>query len=66
MAHGDITMQMLNKLSNAETASRLPRELIPEMRRILYLGYRNIVIAAIVLIVISLIIVVPLSLRHRS
>jgi competence protein ComGC len=36
------------------------------MRRILYLGYRNIVIAAIVLIVISLIVVVPLSLRHRT
>ncbi|WP_283587203.1 MFS transporter [Limosilactobacillus viscerum] len=65
LSHGDITMRMLNKLSNAETANQLPARLIPEMRRILYTGYRDIVIAAIILIVISLIIVVPLSFRHR-
>ena len=61
--HGDITMRMLNKLSNAETANQLPHALVPTMRQILYSGYRNIVIAAVVLIVLSLLIVVPLALR---
>ena len=64
-AHGDITMRMLNKLSNAETASQLPARLITPMRRILYLGYRNIVIAAVILIVISLVVVVPLAFKRH-
>lgn len=64
-SHGDITMRMLNKLSNAETASQLPSGLIPAMRRILYSGYRDIIVAAIVLIIISLLIVVPLAFRHH-
>ena len=63
--HGDITMRMLNKLSNAETANQLPHALVPTMRQILYSGYRNIVIAAVVLIVLSLLIVVPLALRSH-
>lgn len=64
-SHGAITMRMLNKLSNAATASRLPASLVPQMRRILYAGYRDIVIAALVLIVISLAVVVPLALKRR-
>ncbi len=64
-AHGDITMRMLNKLSNAETASQLPARLITPMRRILYLGYRNIVIAAVILIVVSLVVVVPLAFKRH-
>lgn len=58
-------MRMLNKLSNAETANQLPHALVPTMRQILYSGYRNIVIAAVVLIVLSLLIVVPLALRSH-
>ncbi|WP_267200802.1 MFS transporter [Limosilactobacillus kribbianus] len=63
--HHGITMTMLNKLSNAETADTLPRALVPTMRNILYSGYRDIVIGAIVLIVISLLIVIPLGWRHH-
>ncbi|MGM9906592.1 MFS transporter [Limosilactobacillus sp.] len=63
-SHG-ITMTMLNKLSNAETADTLPKALIPTMRHILYSGYRDIVIAAIILIAISLLIVIPLGWRHH-
>lgn len=63
-SHG-ITMNMLNKLSNAETADTLPKALVPTMRHILYSGYRDIVIAAIILIVISLLIVIPLGWRHH-
>lgn len=63
-SHG-ITMNMLNKLSNAETAGALPKALVPTMRGILYNGYRDIIIAAIVLIVISLLIVIPLGWKHH-
>lgn len=63
-SHG-ITMNMLNKLSNAETADTLPKALVPTMRHILYSGYRDIVIAAIILIVISLLIVIPLGWRYH-
>lgn len=63
-SHG-ITMTMLNKLSNAETAGSLPKALVPTMRNILYNGYRDIIIAAIILIVISLLIVVPLGWKHH-
>ncbi|MCH3921305.1 MFS transporter [Limosilactobacillus sp.] len=63
--HHGITMTMLNKLSNAETADTLPRALVPTMRNILYSGYRDIVIGAIVLIVISLLIVIPLGWHHH-
>lgn len=63
--HHGITMTMLNKLSNAETADTLPKALVPTMRNILYSGYRDIVIGAIVLIVISLLIVIPLGWRHH-
>ncbi|HJA27386.1 MAG TPA: MFS transporter [Candidatus Limosilactobacillus intestinigallinarum] len=63
-SHG-ITMTMLNKLSNAETAGSLPKALVPTMRNILYNGYRDIIIAAIILIVVSLLIVVPLGWKHH-
>ena len=63
-SHG-ITMTMLNNLSNAETAGSLPKALVPTMRNILYNGYRDIIIAAIILIVISLLIVVPLGWKHH-
>ncbi|WP_373841604.1 MFS transporter [Limosilactobacillus sp.] len=63
--HHGITMTMLNKLSNAATASQLPHSLVPTMRTILYSGYRDIVITAIVLIIISLLIVIPLGWRHH-
>ena len=64
-SHGDITLRMLNKLSNAETANQLPAALVPSMRQILYGGYRNIVIAALALIVAALLIVFPLALRSH-
>lgn len=63
-SHG-ITMTMLNKLSNAETAGSLPKALVPTMRDILYNGYRDIIIAAIILIIIALLIVVPLGWKHH-
>ncbi len=64
--HHGITMGMLNKLSNAKTASSLPASLLPEMRHILYSGYRNIVITALTLITISLVMVIVMWVRNRK
>lgn len=63
--HHGITLRMLNQLSNAKTAVNLPKSLLPMMREILYQGYRNIIWAAVVLIVVSLVIVVPLGWQHH-
>ena len=63
--HHGITLRMLNQLSNAKTAVNLPKSLLPMMRGILYQGYRNIIWAAVVLIVVSLVIVVPLGWQHH-
>ncbi|HJA46598.1 MAG TPA: MFS transporter [Candidatus Limosilactobacillus excrementigallinarum] len=63
--HHGITLRMLNQLSNAKTAVDLPKSLLPMMRGILYQGYRNIIWAAVVLIVVSLVIVVPLGWQHH-
>lgn len=62
--HG-ITLQMLNKLSNAQTASQLPGSLVPIMRKILYSGYHAIIIAALILIIISLLIAIPLAVQNK-
>lgn len=63
--HHGITLRMLNQLSNAKTAVNLPKSLLPMMRGILYQGYRNIIWAAVVLIIVSLVIVVPLGWQHH-
>lgn len=63
--HHGITLRMLNKLSNAQTASSLPDKLLPTMRTILYNGYRDIIIAAVILIVIALILVVVLGWQNH-
>ncbi|KRL28042.1 MFS family major facilitator transporter [Limosilactobacillus frumenti DSM 13145] len=64
-AHYHITMGMLNQLSNARTASHLPTVLLPEMRQILYSGYHNIVVTALVLIIIALILVLTMAVKSR-
>ena len=63
--HHGITLRMLNKLSNAQTASSLPDKLLPTLRMILYNGYRDIIIAAVILIVIALILVVVLGWQNH-
>lgn len=64
-AHHHITMGMLNELSNAKTASQLPAQLLPEMRQILYSGYHNIVVTALVLIIIALALVLTMAVKSR-
>ncbi|TSO26709.1 MFS transporter [Lactobacillus sp. LL6] len=51
--HSNITMNMLNKLSDAQSAKSLPSSLIPQMRQIFYSGLREIMICALILLVLS-------------
>jgi MFS family permease len=63
--HRGITLRMLNQLSNAKTAVHLPKRLLPTMRTILYQGYRDIIWAAVVLIVLALVIVITIGWQHH-
>lgn len=60
-----ITLNMLNQLSNARTATHLPAALLPKMRQILYAGYHNIMVTGLVLIIAALILVVVMIVSHR-
>lgn len=67
-SHLKISLNMLNQLSNAQTAQSLPASLLPTMRRILYLGYHNIMVTALGLIVFALILVVMMEFvqKHKQ
>ncbi|CAJ1229555.1 MFS transporter [Lactiplantibacillus xiangfangensis] len=51
---GQITMNMMNELSDATSASKLPAHLLPAMRTILHTGLHHIMGVALVLLVIGL------------
>ena len=55
---GQISMAMLNKLSDAATSVELPSKLLPTMRRILHQGIHNIMLLAALLLVISLLLLI--------
>ncbi|WP_203649352.1 MFS transporter [Secundilactobacillus yichangensis] len=50
---GQITMKMMNKLSDAQSVGSLPARLIPQMRVILHNGLHNIMIVSLVLMLIA-------------
>ncbi|KRL91528.1 MFS family major facilitator transporter [Lactobacillus kalixensis DSM 16043] len=53
--HKGITIEMMNKLSDAESAKSLPQQLLPTMRTIFHAGLREIMVCAVVLLLIALI-----------
>lgn len=55
-SHGNITMSMMNKLSNAAVAKELPKAYVPEMKTIFFQGIHNIMLTALILIVLVVII----------
>lgn len=65
-AHRGVSLRMLNELSNAATAHALPAAQLPIMRLILYRGYRSIMVAALVLMVIALVVIGILLVRERA
>lgn len=55
-SHIGITMAMMNKLSDAQSAKSLPNHLLPAMRQIFHSGLQEIMLCSSILLVISLII----------
>jgi len=51
----NITVDMMNKLIDPQTANTLPHQLLPKMRQILYSGLHNIYVATLVLLVLGLV-----------
>ena len=64
-AHGKITMGMLNRLSNSQTAGGLPQRLLPQMRTILYQGMHHIMVTALILVLVVVVLLATLLLRQR-
>lgn len=52
-SHGQITMKMMNKLSDAGSSLGLPAHLLPRMRTIMYTGLHNIMLLALILMLIA-------------
>ncbi|MQS44564.1 MDR family MFS transporter [Companilactobacillus mishanensis] len=50
-----ITVDMMNKLIDPQTASQLPPELLPKMKEILFSGLHNIFVASAILLVVALV-----------
>jgi len=50
-----ITVDMMNKLIDPQTANSLPHQLLPKMRQILFSGLHNIYVATLVLLIVGLI-----------
>lgn len=51
--HKGISINMMNKLSDAASAKSLPQNLLPTMRQIFYSGLREIMLCALILLIIS-------------
>lgn len=50
---GQITMKMMNKLSDAASVTSLPAHLIPQMRVILHNGLHNIMLVSLLLMLVA-------------
>lgn len=50
-AHSNITMAMMNKLSDAKSAKTLPQDLLPMMRSIFHSGIKEIVLVSLALLI---------------
>lgn len=54
-AHPNITLTMLNELSDARSAKLLPQNLLPEMRTIFHSGIQQIMLVSCILLIIAFI-----------
>ncbi|PMD70692.1 MDR family MFS transporter [Companilactobacillus nuruki] len=60
-----ITVDMMNKLIDPQTANSLPHQLLPKMRQILFSGLHNIYVATLVLLFLGLLLN-ALELKNRK
>ncbi|MCY9806181.1 MFS transporter [Lentilactobacillus senioris] len=51
--HGQVTMKMMNKLSDASAVGQLPKVLLPTMRRILHSGIHEIMVVSLVILIVT-------------
>ncbi|MDT8719442.1 MFS transporter [Clostridium sp. 19966] len=65
-ASGKISMAMLNKLNDSETAGSLPKNLLPEMKQIMYGGLHDIMLLALVLVIVALILNIRVQLKMKK
>ena len=52
-SHGQITMAMMNKLSNSKSAKFLPQNLMPQMRNIMHNGLHNIMMLSLLMMLVA-------------
>lgn len=62
-SHGQVTMAMMNKLSNSKVVDQLPQKLLPMMRQIMYNGIHNIMVMALMLVLVVVVILGLIYLR---
>lgn len=53
---GQITVRMMNRLTDASTAKELPQDLLPQMRTILFNGFHTIMVIGFILVVLAIVI----------
>lgn len=63
---GKITMHMMNKLTNSQTAGQLPKILLPSMRKILYNGIHYIMLTTIILLLVAVIVLAKSSFKSKQ
>ncbi len=51
--HGQVTIKMMNKLSDASAVGQLPKVLLPTMRRILHSGIHEIMVVSLVILIVT-------------
>lgn len=65
-SNGKISIDMLNKLSDSQSAGDLPKNLLPLMQQIMYGGLHSIMIVALVLLTIALVFNVGMQLKIKK
>lgn len=63
---GTITISMLNKLGDSKMIGQLPKNLIPQMRNIMFHGIHNIMLVAFVLLVLALLFNLNMQFRGKK
>jgi len=57
-SNGQISMSMMNQLSNSKTAKNLPQQLLPQMKTVFFNGIHNIMTAALFLLLLVTILLI--------
>ncbi|AWK51064.1 MFS transporter [Clostridium beijerinckii] len=64
--NGEVTIAMLNKLNDSQSAGDLPKNLLPLMKQIMYGGLHNIMLVALILLMVALVFNIGLQLKIQK